>query len=180
MAVSERTHPASKGGLPTCLECGSRWRQEHTRFGPRVLGWRRFIRCAIQAGAWLAWQCIGRVYGLWSESTMERRSITRSRLLHAPDFREPAAARCLALRDEAETTLVRSHLESNQFQQATRPTTSAGIGNGTPSSAESFWGAQHAFVNLDRSACIAWSSRRTKSVSRKMRAAPACFGGTIL
>ena len=127
-----------------------------------------------------AWRCMGRVYGLWSESTIERRSITRSRLLHAPDFREPAAARCLALRDEAETTLVRSHLESNQFQQATRPTTSAGIGNGTPSSAESFWGAQHAFVNLDRSACIAWSSRRTKSVSRKMRAAPACFGGTIL
>src|SRR5580698_4852102 len=69
-----------------------------------------------------AWRCMGRVYGLWSESTIERRSITRSRLLHAPDFRERAAARCLGLWDEAETTLVRSHLESNQFQQATRPT----------------------------------------------------------
>src|ERR1700733_1784655 len=32
-AGSERTHPASISGLPTCLECASPWRQGHTRYG---------------------------------------------------------------------------------------------------------------------------------------------------
>jgi hypothetical protein len=53
-------------------------------------------------------------------------------------------------------------------------------GVGAPSSAGSFCGAQQAFVNLDRSACISLSSLRTASVSFRMRAAPACFGTTIL
>ena len=76
--------------------------------------------------------------------------------------------------------LARCRHATRVSQQATQPTAPTGIGNGAPSSAGSVWGAQQALVNLDRSACIVLSSQRTESVSLRIRAAPACFGTTIL
>ena len=65
-------------------------------------------------------------------------------------------------------------------QQAAQSTDLTSTGNGAPSSAGNFWGAQQALANLDRSACIALSSPRTESVSLRIRAAPALLGATIV
>src|ERR1700761_7398664 len=71
-------------------------------------------------------------------------------------------------------------LRNEALQQVTQGTMSTGIGNGAPSSAGSFSGAQHALVNLDKSASMVLSLLRTERVSVRMRAAPACFGTMIL
>jgi len=68
----------------------------------------------------------------------------------------------------------------SSFHHVEQPTASTGIGSGAPSSAEMLCGAQQAFPRRARSACIAFSCPITASVSRRIRAAPALAGFTIL
>src|SRR5580698_2442032 len=68
----------------------------------------------------------------------------------------------------------------SSVQQAKGLAASTGMGSGAPSSADTLCGAQQALFNLVASARIALSSLSTDNVSRRILAAPAFAGPTIL
>ena len=71
------------------------------------------------------------------------------------------------------------HARSRTVRQQ-QPTGSTRIGSGAPSSAADFGGTQQALPSRARSVCIAFSSLTTAIASRRIRAAPAWVGTTIL
>ena len=78
------------------------------------------------------------------------------------------------------TTAQRVSRLLSSVQLAEQRTGSTRIGSGALSSAETFGGAQQALSRRAKSACIAFSCLITAIVSRRIRAAPACEGTTIL
>lgn len=74
-----------------------------------------------------------------------------------------------------------SRLVSNEssVQQAEQLTASTGMGNGALSRAGTLRGEQQARLRRTRSACMAFSSRRTARVSRRIFAAPGWAGTTM-